>query len=135
MGKGSPTRPRVSRSPLSSPGKFIQQQGGMEAIFQGAARNVLERGEKLGINQAVRDAVGEIKRNVQGFNEARYSAQTARQALASESATMAIEALEKRNRLLASMLDDTIVNLRSIADSSAEDRAKTLELEIGRAHV
>lgn len=128
LGKGSPTRPRVSRSPLASPGKFIQQQGGMEAIFQGAARNVLERGEKLGINQAVRDAVGEIKRNVQGFNEARLSPATGRQAFASESATKAIAALERRNVLLASMLDESIVNLKAIANSDLDDKTKTVEL-------
>lgn len=100
----------------------------MEAIFQGAAKNVLNRGEKLGINQAVRDAVGEIRRNVQGFNESRYSPRTARQILMDDSATRAMAALEKRNILLAGMLDESIVNLKSVATSNLEDRARMLEL-------
>ncbi|KAH6687195.1 WD repeat domain-containing protein [Plectosphaerella plurivora] len=117
-----PPRPLIARSPLSSPSKFIKQQGGMEAIFQGAARNVLERGEKLGINRAVRDAVGEIRKNVQGFSEAR-------QALVDGSASSrAFDALERRNRLLAGMLDESIVSLKAIAGADLGDRAKTLEL-------
>lgn len=120
-----PPRPLIARSPLSSPGKFIKQQGGMEAIFQGAARNVLERGEKLGINRAVRGAVGEIRKNVQGLSEAR-------QALLADGSTSAssraFEALERRNRLLAGMLDESIVSLKAIAGADLGDREKTLEL-------
>ncbi|ROT35718.1 WD repeat domain-containing protein [Sodiomyces alkalinus F11] len=124
----SQQRLRVSRSPLSSPGRFIQQQGGVEAIFQGAAKNVLERGEKLGINQAVRDAMGEIKRNVQSLNESRHSPRAVRQVLAQDSVTRAVVALEKRNKLLAGMLDDSISSLKSLATSDLEDRAKTRQL-------
>ncbi|KAL2752532.1 hypothetical protein ACRALDRAFT_1083249 [Sodiomyces alcalophilus JCM 7366] len=124
----SPQRLRISRSPLSSPGRFIQQQGGMEAIFQGAAKNMLERGEKLGINQAVRDAMGEIKRNVQSLNENRHSPQVARQVLAQHSATRAVAAVEKRNKLLADMLDESISSLKSLATSDLEDKAKARQL-------
>ncbi|KAM0334274.1 hypothetical protein ACHAQA_001296 [Verticillium albo-atrum] len=107
--------------------RFIQQQGGVEAIFQGAAKNVLERGERLGINQAVRDAMGEIKRNVQGFNEVRQSPRTARQTLADDSATKAMSAMEKRNRLLARMLEESVTNLK-LATSDLADKDKAREL-------
>ncbi|EEY22734.1 WD repeat-containing protein [Verticillium alfalfae VaMs.102] len=118
---------RASRSPLASPGRFIQQQGGVEAIFQGAAKNVLERGERLGINQAVRDAMGEIKRNVQGFNEARQLPRTARQTLVDDSATRAMSAMRERNRLLANMLEESIASLK-VATSQMADDEKTREL-------
>lgn len=119
----SPLRPSIARNPLSSPSSFIKQQGGMEAIFQGAARNVLERGERLGINRAVRDAVGEIRKNVQGLNEARRAAVDD-----GDDGGAAVAAMERRNRLLAGMLDDTIVSLRAVAGSDMGDKAKMLEL-------
>lgn len=64
---GQATSPRQklqrTKSPLPSPARFLQQQG-VGDLFQGAARGLLDRGERLGINQAVRDAVGEAKKNV-----------------------------------------------------------------------
>lgn len=57
-----------TRSPLPSAASFLQQQGGVGELFQGAARGLLDRGERLGINQAVRDAVGEAKKNVSGLH-------------------------------------------------------------------
>ncbi|KEY71433.1 hypothetical protein S7711_05694 [Stachybotrys chartarum IBT 7711] len=126
-------------SPLHSPTRFIQQQGGMEALFQGAAKGakgVLERGEKLGINQAVRDAVGEIKKNMQGFNESRNLIRSPQSILSDEGAAQALAAMEKRNRQLASMLDETINSLRAVSTSNLEDKAKSLELiEVAAAKV
>lgn len=64
---GQTTSPRQklmrTKSPLPSPARFLQQQG-VGDLFQGAARGLLDRGERLGINQAVRDAVVEAKKNV-----------------------------------------------------------------------
>ncbi|KAF6837917.1 tbc domain-containing protein [Colletotrichum plurivorum] len=129
-------RTKGTHSPLPSPAKFIQQQGGVEALFQGAAKNMIERGEKLGINQAVRDAMGEIKKNMQGLNEVRYSPRTARQLLGDESAARAVVAMEKRNRLLAKLLDETISGLRSLATSDLNDKVKTLEtVEVAAAKI
>ncbi|KAF9874071.1 WD repeat domain-containing protein [Colletotrichum karsti] len=129
-------RTKGPHSPIPSATKFLQQQGGMEALFQGAAKGMLERGEKLGINQAVRDAMGEIKRNMQGLNEVRYTPHMAKQLLNDESAAQAISALEKRNKLLANMLDETVSSLRSLATSGLDDKVKTLELvEVAAAKV
>ncbi|KAK0389508.1 hypothetical protein NLU13_3083 [Sarocladium strictum] len=119
------------KSPLHSPSRYLQQQGGVEALFQGAAKGakeVLERSEKLGINQAVRDAVGEIKRNVSNFNEARHVSQSPSAILNQDSAKQAFTALERRNKHLASMLDETVDSLKSLSGSGLEDKARILEL-------
>ncbi|KAK2011449.1 WD repeat domain-containing protein [Colletotrichum eremochloae] len=130
-------RTKGAQSPIPSASRFIQQQGGVEALFQGAAKSMLERGEKLGINQAVRDAMGDIRKNMQGLNEVRYASRTARQQLlGDDSATQAISALEQRNKLLANMLDETVTSLRSLATSNLDDKVKTLELvEVAAAKV
>ncbi|KAG5658919.1 hypothetical protein KAF25_007472 [Fusarium avenaceum] len=125
-------RPGV-RSQISSPSRFIQQQGGMEALIQGAAKGVLERGEKLGINQAVRDAMGEIKRNI---NEARSAPRSPHPLVDDEEAGRSLAALERRNQHLAAMLDETVNSLKSISASSLDDKVKSLELiEIAAAKV
>ncbi|KAI6772142.1 hypothetical protein HG530_003100 [Fusarium avenaceum] len=125
-------RPGV-RSQISSPSRFIQQQGGMEALIQGAAKGVLERGEKLGINQAVRDAMGEIKRNI---NEARSAPRSPHPLVGDEEAGRSLAALERRNQHLAAMLDETVNSLKSISASSLDDKVKSLELiEIAAAKV
>ncbi|KZL86801.1 wd repeat domain-containing protein [Colletotrichum incanum] len=129
-------RTKGGQSPIPSASRFIQQQGGVEALFQGAAKSMLERGEKLGINQAVRDAMGDIRRNMQGLNEVRYTPRTTRQLLGDDSATQAIAALEQRNKLLANMLDETVTSLRSLATSNLGDKVKILELvEVAAAKV
>ncbi|KAI0434063.1 rab-GTPase-TBC domain-containing protein [Xylaria sp. FL1042] len=141
-----PTTPRATapslrqklagaRSPLSPP-RFRPPPGGVEALF-GAAKNVLEQGERLGINQAVRDAMVEIRRNVQ---EAKSSMKTNRD-LFSESrpntAIRAVAAMDRRNRHLASMLDEPIASLRNLTTTTSElseDQQKTQDaLEVAVA--
>ncbi|KAF4459198.1 TBC1 domain family member 5 [Fusarium albosuccineum] len=125
-----------SKSQIPSPSRFIQQQGGMEALFQGAAKGakgVFERGERLGINQAVRDAVGEIRRNL---NEARSAPRSPRQVLNEEGPAKSLAALERRNQQLATMLDETVNNLKALSASNLDDKDKSLELiEIAAAKV
>lgn len=131
-------RQRGGRAALS-PSRLSQQPPSMEAFFQGAARGasrVLERSEKLGINQAVRDAMGEIRRNVQSFNEARQAQQSPRHVLSDEGAAQALAAMEKRNKELASLLNDTVTNLKTVSMSEFEDKAKSLELiEVAAAKI
>ncbi|QPC73957.1 hypothetical protein HYE68_004709 [Fusarium pseudograminearum] len=125
-----------SRSQVTSPSRFIQQQGGMEALFQGAAKGakgVYERGEKLGINQAVRDAMGEIKRNI---NEARSTPRSPQPLMSEGEAARSLAALENRNQHLSAMLDETVNSLKAISASSLEDKVKSLELiEVAAAKV
>ncbi|KAL9571266.1 hypothetical protein ACKAV7_004604 [Fusarium commune] len=124
------------RPQISSPSRFLQQQGGMEALFQGAAKGakgVYERGEKLGINQAVRDAMGEIKRNI---NEARSAPRSPQPQVNDQESARSLVALERRNQQLAAMLDETVDNLKAISASNLDDKAKSLELiEIAAAKV
>jgi TBC1 domain family protein 5 len=131
-----------ARSPLSASARILQQPGGVEALLQGAAKNMMERGEKLGINQAVRDAVGEIRRNVQGFQETRTTGRGGR-ALFGEAApslpehSLSISVMERRNRRLAAMLDESVTNLKLLAASGFEgEKEKHLEaVEIAAAKI
>lgn len=136
-------RTRGARSPLRSPARFIQQRG-VEALFQGAAKNVIERGEKLGINQAVRDAMGEIRKNMQGLQEARNNltdhsrsrSNTPRDVVFSngpavspvEELRKTLAELEQRNKQLALFLDEAITGLKEVSDSKLEgDKEKAIE--------
>lgn len=136
-------RTRGARSPLRSPARFIQQRG-VEALFQGAAKNVIERGEKLGINQAVRDAMGEIRKNMQGLQEARNNftehsrsrSNTPRDnaspngiaASPVEELKRTLAELEQRNKQLALFLDEAITGLKEVSDSKLEgEKQKALE--------
>lgn len=131
-----------ARSPLSASSRILQQPGGVEALLQGAAKNVMERGEKLGINQAVRDAVGEIRRNVQGFQEARSSSKGARSLfLDSRSAVsehgLTVTSLGRRNRRLAAMLDESVTSLKLLVASGLQgEKEKDIEtVEIAAAKI
>lgn len=134
-------RAQGARSPITSPARFISQRGGVEALFQGAAKNVIERGEKLGINQAVRDAMGEIRRNMQDLRVSSRGTTpiTSRHDIftngllgtspggrGDESQTVA--ALERRNKQLALLLGEAITGLQMLAGANLEgDPAKNLE--------
>lgn len=128
-----------ARSPLSTTARLIQQPGGVEALLQGATKNMLERGEKLGINQAVRDAVGEIRRNMQGLQEARSPGRGRGVSLgdARSDHSLALTIMEKRNRQLAEMLEESITNLKLLAASKLEARAeKNIEtVEVAAAKI
>lgn len=126
---------RGAKSPLS-PQRFLQQQGGVEALFQGAAKGVLERGEKLGLNQAVRDALVEIRRNV---SEAKSSIKTGRDQFPetpNDTAMQAVVAMDRRNKQLAAMLDETVETMKKLASSPMNDKRTHSEtLEIAAAKV
>ncbi|KAK4199043.1 rab-GTPase-TBC domain-containing protein [Triangularia verruculosa] len=124
-----------ARSPLSSTTKLLQQPGGVEAILRGAAKNVIEKSEKLGINDAVRDAVGEIRRNMQGLQDARSSPRVNR-TLFSDHA-LAVSVMEQRNRQLATMLEESIANLKQLVATDFEgDKQKRLEtVEVATAKI
>lgn len=134
------SRAQGARSPLTSPARFITQRGGVEALFQGAAKNVIERGEKLGINQAVRDAMGEIRRNMQDLRVSSRGTTpiTSRHdiftngLLASPGGRgdekQTVAALEQRNTQLALLLGEAISGLQALAGANLEgDPAKNLE--------
>lgn len=119
------------RSPLPSPASFIRQQGGVGALLQGAAKDFYERGEKLGINKAVRDAMDEVKKNMETLaqppSHSRNNSDVARWSLDEgrnvPSARQTIQAMESRNRQLGLMLNEALKDLR--AASAAASKAET----------
>lgn len=126
----TPTRVRSPFASTSSPAS-------LEALLQDAARGVLSRGERWGLNQAVRDVVGEVRRGVTrgiqsstnsrpssprgGFHKARGS----RGGSESHSAIAAnvlrkMNALEERNRRLAEMLETAVKDLWACQEEMTE---------------
>ncbi|KUJ21048.1 RabGAP/TBC [Mollisia scopiformis] len=136
---------RSTRSPLPSPARFLQQQGGVEALFQGAAKGVFDRGERLGINQAVRDAVGEVKKNMQGLqasrsNSGRRAPSDANRWSLDEgksipSPRVTIAAINARNQQLAVMLGQAMIDLRAVSvspDGNTDKYVKAIDLAIAK---
>lgn len=124
------------RSPIPSPARFLQNQGGVEALLQGAARGVFERGERLGINKAVRDAVGEVKKNMQNLQtpsppSIRRSPDVMRRSLdesrAVFSARKTVASMEQRNKQLSQMLDDALNDLRRLSAVEIDATSKSTD--------
>ncbi|KAF2664028.1 RabGAP/TBC [Microthyrium microscopicum] len=130
------TRPSTPLRPLSPFGS-TSSPASLEALIQDAARGVLSRGERWGLNQAVRDVVGEVRRGVsKGMqNTAGLTAnsrsgspravlhrprgsQTVSQTHSAITANILrkMNALEERNRKLADMLETTVADLWSYQD-------------------
>lgn len=139
-------------SPLSTPAKLLQQSGGLEALLQDAAKGVYTRGEKWGVNKALRDAVGEIRKNVNNLQSPRpgLSSRTARdseqsptrQPLPVDSSPAEllrkIDNLQLRNKALASMLEVAVADLWSqqkevAGEKPADDEAtKAFTVAVGK---
>lgn len=112
------------RSPIPSPARFLQHQGGVEALLQGAAKGVFERGERLGISKAVRDAVVEVKKNMQNLQapsppSIRRSSDVVRRSLdegrAVGSTKKTVASMEQRNKQLSQILDEALNDLRNLS--------------------
>lgn len=123
-----------ARLSLGSPRSFVGQQGaGIEALLQGAAKNVFERGSQWNVGKAIREAVGEVRKNVEAYQSGPNSEQTTprsggrefrkpSQATASairpgmtrtqsDALTKKLDDLERRNRNLAKMLESAVGEL------------------------
>jgi TBC1 domain family protein 5 len=151
----SPTpsdRSSRARNSLGSPRNFLPQQGaGIEALIQGAAKNVMDRGSQWGVGKALRDAVGEVRKNVEaiqssgspgqttprsGGREFRKPAQITTGAtgtrpglerLQSSNAMKKIESLERRSRNLAKMLETAVAELWDHQKERSEDGKENKE--------
>lgn len=125
------------RSPLPSPARFIQQQGGVEALLQGAARGVYDRGEKMGINQRLRDTVEGVKKEIQNLQTPQSSSHSRRgsdimrwsldEGRSVPSSKVALQAMETRNRQLGYMLEEAMKSLRLITLESEVPKEAILE--------
>ncbi|KAF2092118.1 RabGAP/TBC [Saccharata proteae CBS 121410] len=105
-------------SPFGSPIKIVPQPTSIEAIIHDAARGMYTRGEKWGVNKAVRDAVGEVRKNVQGLQAGRSThkpwptnSRDSEKDLNPAALLQKITALEQRNRGLAKMLGGAVSEL------------------------
>ncbi|KAE9978353.1 hypothetical protein EG327_007423 [Venturia inaequalis] len=119
---GTPNSTRA-RSPFGSPAPRA-----LDALLGDTARGVLSRGEKWGFNM-VRDAVGEVRKNVQNLQSGQPSPRLGptHRATKSEvsnniaaSVLRKMTALEDRNRRLATMLETAVADLWKIEKQVAE---------------
>lgn len=146
--------PNRTRSPLDSARSLVSQTGGFESMIQDAARGVVSRGEKWGIAKAVRDAVGEVKKNVEalqstpipstprsGGREYRKPARVAPVTKPSPSTSeilRRISALEARNKGLAKMLESALAELwechkeRSDLEDADKESMEALSIAIAK---
>lgn len=148
IGEGVDLKPNLltARSRLQSPTRFLKQQGGVEALLQGAAKGVFDRGERLGINQAVRDAVADVKKNMQGLQAAsRANSKTRRpsdvtrssldEGRAVPSSNRLESAMKSRNKRLARMLDEAMAELRDASlakDGDKDDYIKAMDIAVAK---
>lgn len=119
----TPSQPPSARpySPTVStrPHRLGQVPGGLESLLQDATRGLYTRGERLGLNQAVRDVVVEVKKNVQNVQSRTHSRTTSRSQMiehtaegqGSESPQVRLIGLQSRNQALAKMLDAAVATL------------------------
>ena len=124
-----------SMSPNLSPSKFIQEQGGIEAIIKGAAKGAYTRGEQWGVNRALRGAVQNLQAATASPNKAaegsRWSLDAGKE-LGPEIATLTsrFETLHNRDKLLANLLGKAMDDLwtlqhhpnRREAEGESEDK-------------
>lgn len=152
-----------TRNSLGSPRSLLPQQGaGIEALLQGAAKNVLERGSQWGVGKAIRGAVGEVRKNVEAIQSGASSGQTTPRSggrefrkpsniatgasgmrpglerLHSSNVLKKIESLEKRSKNLATMLETAVAELwdhhkeRSEDSSANKESIEALSLAIAK---
>lgn len=124
-----------TRQNVPSPRSVIQQGVGFEALLQGAAKGVLERGSQWGVGKVIRDAVGEVRKNVEAYQSGPVSVPSTPRSGGREyrkpgqittTGTMnrpslertlsgnmikKMEGLERRNKGLAKMLDSAVGEL------------------------
>jgi TBC1 domain family protein 5 len=131
---GTPTRIRSPLAMASSPAS-------LESLLADAAKGVMSRGERWGLNQAVRDVVGEVKRGVErgiqnapdpsawsrsasprGFHQRTRSTKPTSEShgMITANVLRKMNALEDRNRKLAEMLDSAVKDLWNCHEKLAE---------------
>jgi TBC1 domain family member 5 len=139
--------PRQSR-PMSPSHRQVIYPGpsSLEIFLQGAAKTVKSRGEKWGVNKALRDAVDDVVKNVQGFQSGRSTPHSrggsifGQGGLKPGDAVKQVAALEDRNKSLAKMLEGAISELwghqESLVETGSSDGvADGLSTAIAKVHL
>lgn len=121
-------------SPLTSSTRFLQT-GQLESIVQDVAKNMLSQGERWGVNRAVRDAVVDIKKNVQGFQHnqhqqwvAQESAREAELVRRSRELSKKLKADDVRRRELEKLLQLSIEELEKDDLSTEQKKVSIMRL-------
>lgn len=122
-----------TRNQIESPVRFIRKQG-IDVLLQDAAKAVYQQGEKWGVNKAVREAMDEMKRNMQGLQSTssspRRSTDSVRWSLdegrhvsdPSTTTSKPLELLEQRNRDLAKILEGALKEMDSLMSNLNENK-------------
>ena len=130
-------------SPIRSPVRFLQDQGGIEGILQEAAKGVYSRSEKWGVRKALLGAVQGLQSGSNSpqrlhVTDVRWSLDSgkATSLMDTSELTSRIEALEKRNKALAKMLENAMEDLwaqeKLLDKVKQEDAANALTLAIAK---
>lgn len=148
-----PTETPTNTLRPSMPGSLRMQMPGrassnFEDMLQGAAKGVLQRGEKWGINKAFRDAMDEVRKGVREIQAAQTPQAPSRHArgLSRQSGTsdrsanpsLQLTVLEQRNTALSKMLKKAIDDLWTYHETavggkaSEEDPLKGLSMAIAK---
>jgi len=148
-----PTETPTNTLQPSMPGSLRMQMPGrassnFEDMLQGAAKGVLQRGEKWGINKAFRDAMDEVRKGVREIQAAqtpqappRHTRGLSRQSGTSDRSanpSLQLTVLEQRNTALSKMLKKAIDDLWAYHETavggkaSEEDSLKGLSMAIAK---
>lgn len=115
--------PNRNRSPLASPSRLSSAIGpsslGLEGLLSDAARAAYTRGEKWGLNRAVRDAVGEVRKNVSAIGTSPRNSLHRR--TSSADLVRKYERLEQRSKALSQMLEGALNELWECQRMFAEE--------------
>lgn len=130
---------KVSRSSLS-PSRFLQEKGGIDTIVQEAAKGVYSRGEKWGVNKAFRGAVESLHSGAnfprKPLDGSRWSLDEGTHVPSISQLTADIQALERRSKGLAKLLDNPIGELweqqRQCSEEKEESSKNALSLAIAK---
>jgi TBC1 domain family member 5 len=129
-------QPAVSSSPNRLSANFLNQQRGLEALFQEVSGEVQRRTEGWSIARVVKGAVGEVKRNVQNLQPELGAPSPRKDLIAPQyreqevdtndhhTLTQRIQELEDRNKVLAKMLGTALESLRECKETSTDAKAR-----------
>lgn len=124
--------PKISKSlsPGRAASRFLQEQGGIDSIIQEAAKGVYSRGEKWGVNKALRGAVEGLQSSTslprRQIDEPRGSLDEVSQVPSDGNRATEIKALEQRSKGLARLLENAIGELWEQQRHCSSDREEAL---------
>ena len=111
--------PRI-KPPLPSPASYLRRRQAIDILLHDAAQAVYQQGERWGVNQAVRDAVVEVKKNMSGLQQQSGTLSSLSSSSLDEatytttSNSVETQEQQQRDRVLAEILDDALNDLRTM---------------------